>query len=93
MFIQQPTEHQQLAVEVFRKFLDSEIRPVAQRFRDRRIPKDRMRELTQAIAEFGLPGASVPAEFGGAAATRCSCTAATAWRGASRSSAWRARPS
>jgi alkylation response protein AidB-like acyl-CoA dehydrogenase len=65
MFVQQPTEEQRLAVESFRKFLESEIRPIAREYRDRHIPKDKMREITQAIAEFGLPGASLPEEFGG----------------------------
>lgn len=65
MNIQQPSEEQQLAVEGFRKFLDAEVRPAARRHRDHPIPKDRMRELTQAIAEFGLPGATVSAEHGG----------------------------
>ncbi|WP_236032387.1 acyl-CoA dehydrogenase family protein [Pseudomonas schmalbachii] len=60
-----PTEEQLLAVESFRCFLASEVAPVAREFRDRPIPKGRMRELTQGIAEFGLPGASIAEEFGG----------------------------
>jgi acyl-CoA dehydrogenase len=59
------TEDQRLAVESFRKFLDAEIRPVAKEYRDRFIPKETMREMTQGIAEFGLPGATIPEEFGG----------------------------
>ncbi|CAG9167893.1 Acyl-CoA dehydrogenase [Cupriavidus laharis] len=62
---QLPTEDQTLAVESFRKFLQSEIKPVAREYRDRFIPKEKMRELTQRIAEFGLPGCSIPAELGG----------------------------
>src|SRR5262245_10702662 len=65
MLVQQPTEDQKLAVESFRKFLHSEIKPVTREYRDRHIPKERMREMTQAIAEFGLPGAVVAPEFGG----------------------------
>ncbi|GAB2585557.1 hypothetical protein GCM10027034_17470 [Ramlibacter solisilvae] len=65
MMVQQPTEDQLLAVQSFRRFLAAEIRPVASRYRDCRLPKERMRELTQAIAEFGLPGASVAVEEGG----------------------------
>jgi len=65
MIVQQPTEDQRLAVESFRKFLESEIRPIAREYRDRHIPKEKMREITQGIAEFGLPGASVAEEHGG----------------------------
>ncbi|MFJ4397390.1 acyl-CoA dehydrogenase family protein [Pseudomonas sp. NPDC089396] len=60
-----PSEEQRLAVESFRKFLDAEIRPVARRYGDQHIPKERMREITQGIAEFGLPGVSVAEEHGG----------------------------
>jgi len=60
-----PTEEQSLAVESFRKFLQSEVKPVVKEYRDRFIPKDRMRELTQRIAEFGLPGCTIPVEYGG----------------------------
>ncbi|MNZ43596.1 Acyl-CoA dehydrogenase [compost metagenome] len=65
MQVEMPTEDQRLAVESFRRFLASEVVPVAQEFRDRPIPKGRMRELTQGIAEFGLPGASIAEEQGG----------------------------
>lgn len=64
MYIQ-PTEEQRLAAESFRKFLHAEIQPVARQYHDRFIPKQVMREMTQKIAEFGLPGAAVPAEVGG----------------------------
>jgi alkylation response protein AidB-like acyl-CoA dehydrogenase len=59
------TEDQKLAVESFRKFLDTELRPIVRQYRDQHIPKEKMREITQGIAEFGLPGASVPVEAGG----------------------------
>lgn len=65
MLLQQPTEEQQLAVDSFRKFLDNEIRPIARQYTDRFIPKDKMMEITQAIAEFGMPGAAIPVEYGG----------------------------
>ncbi|AMO24152.1 acyl-CoA dehydrogenase [Ramlibacter solisilvae] len=65
MIVQQPTEDQRLAVESFRKFLQSEIRPIAREYRDRHIPKEKMREILQATAEFGLPGATVAVEHGG----------------------------
>src|SRR5579875_381676 len=62
---QLPNEDQNLAVESFRKFLQTEVKPVAREYRDRFIPKEKMRELTQRIAEFGLPGCTVPVEHGG----------------------------
>jgi alkylation response protein AidB-like acyl-CoA dehydrogenase len=65
MNFQLPTEDQRLAVESFRKFLNAEIRPFVKEFRDRFIPKEKMREVTQRIAEFGLPGATIPEKFGG----------------------------
>lgn len=65
MNYQQPTEEQRDAVASFRKFLDSEIVPIARTYRDRFIPKERMTEITQSIAEFGLPGAVIPIELGG----------------------------
>jgi acyl-CoA dehydrogenase len=65
MNFQLPSEEQRAAVESFRKFLDAEIRPVVKEYRDRHIPKEKMREVTQAIAEFGLPGATVAEKFGG----------------------------
>lgn len=65
MKICMPSEEQRLAVESFRKFLDAEIRPVARRYGDQHIPKERMREITQGIAEFGLPGVNVAEEHGG----------------------------
>ncbi|CAG9220244.1 Butyryl-CoA dehydrogenase [Paraburkholderia sabiae] len=62
---QLPTEEQNLAVESFRKFLQAEVKPVVKAYRDRFIPKEKMRELTQRIAEFGLPGCTIPTEYGG----------------------------
>lgn len=61
----QPTEEQRLAVEGFRKFLHGEIKPIAREYADRFIPREKMQEITQAIAEFGMPGAAVPVEYGG----------------------------
>lgn len=60
-----PSEEQQLAIESFRKFLESEIRPFARKYTDRFIPKEAMLEITPALAEFGLPGADIQEEFGG----------------------------
>ncbi|MNM96699.1 Glutaryl-CoA dehydrogenase [compost metagenome] len=59
------TDVQRLAVESFRTFLASEVAPVARLFAGRSIPGQKMRELTQGIAEFGLPGASIAQAHGG----------------------------
>ncbi|SFI00375.1 Acyl-CoA dehydrogenase [Collimonas sp. OK307] len=56
---------QDLAVTSFRKFLEAEIRPIVKEYRDRFIPKEKMREITQSIADFGLPGGAVPVAHGG----------------------------
>ncbi|BCX68196.1 acyl-CoA dehydrogenase family protein [Pseudomonas izuensis] len=65
MKIQKTTEAQRLAVDSFRAFLASEVTPVARAFRGGPIPRERMREITQGIAEFGLPGASIAPVQGG----------------------------
>ncbi|MEG0858174.1 MAG: acyl-CoA dehydrogenase family protein [Pseudomonas sp.] len=59
------TDVQRLAVESFRTFLASEVAPVARLFEGRSMPAQKMRELTQGIAEFGLPGASIAQTLGG----------------------------
>lgn len=60
-----PNDAQRLAVASFRTFLQREVLPVVRESRDRPIPKGHMRELTQGLAEFGLPGASLSEEQGG----------------------------
>ncbi|MDT4811047.1 Acyl-CoA dehydrogenase [compost metagenome] len=65
MNMQMPSEAQRLAVESFRTFLASEVAPIVRVFRDRAIPRETLREITQGIAEFGLPGASLAQEHGG----------------------------
>ncbi|MDT4839561.1 Acyl-CoA dehydrogenase [compost metagenome] len=65
MKMQMPSDEQRLAVESFRTFLVSEVAPIVRVFRDRPIPKETLREITQGIAEFGLPGASLAREHGG----------------------------
>ncbi|QQX82774.1 acyl-CoA/acyl-ACP dehydrogenase [Cupriavidus necator] len=62
---QLPNEDHILAVDSFKKFLHAEIKPVVKEYRDRFIPKEKMRELTMKIAKFGLPGCTVPVEHGG----------------------------
>jgi alkylation response protein AidB-like acyl-CoA dehydrogenase len=65
MNYQSPTEEQRAAVESFRRFLEAEIRPIAREYRDRFIPKEKMIEINQMIAEFGFFGTTVPVELGG----------------------------
>jgi alkylation response protein AidB-like acyl-CoA dehydrogenase len=62
---QLPDEDHRMAVEAFRKFLHAEIKPVVKEYRDRFIPKEKMRELLMQISKFGLPGCTVPVEHGG----------------------------
>ncbi|WP_280328475.1 acyl-CoA dehydrogenase family protein [Pseudomonas sp. BN102] len=63
--MQMPSDEQHLMVDSFRTFLRSEVAPIVRVFRDRPIPRESLREITQGIAEFGLPGASLAKEFGG----------------------------
>ncbi|MDH4873577.1 acyl-CoA dehydrogenase family protein [Pseudomonas sp. BN515] len=65
MKMQLPSDEQHLVVDSFRTFLLSEVAPIVRVFRDRPIPQGNLREITQGIAEFGLPGASLAKEFGG----------------------------
>lgn len=65
MKFEMPTDAQREAVESFRKYLNSVVRPIAREYHDRFIPKEKMQEITMGIAQFGLPGASIPEELGG----------------------------
>jgi alkylation response protein AidB-like acyl-CoA dehydrogenase len=65
MKMQKATDAQRQAVESFRTFLALEVTPVIRKFRGRSIPAERMREITQGVAEFGLPGASIAPALGG----------------------------
>lgn len=65
MKMQKTTDVQRLAVDSFRTFLASEVAPVVRSHRGRSIAPEKMRELTQGIADFGLPGASIAPAYGG----------------------------
>ncbi|UVE19552.1 acyl-CoA/acyl-ACP dehydrogenase [Pseudomonas sp. LS44] len=65
MNVESPTEDQRFMIESFRQFLASEVEPIVRGYRDRPISKERLLDITQAIAEFGLPGASVTKALGG----------------------------
>ncbi len=59
------TEEQNLAVDSFRRFLDDEIRPIVEAHHDRYIAPETMREISTAIAPFGLPGGILSEDHGG----------------------------
>ena len=59
------SEERQLAVDSFRRFLEAEIRPIADEYRDRYIPRDKMAEIIRAIEPFGLPAGALPEAHGG----------------------------
>lgn len=59
------TEEQSAAVDSFRKFLQSEVKPFARAHQDRFIPKETMSGIARMIAEFGFFGTTVPVEYGG----------------------------
>ncbi len=59
------TEEQQMAVDGLRKFLDNEIEPIVQEYRDKFIPTEKMKEIQKELINFGLVAAPHPEEFGG----------------------------
>jgi len=59
------TDEQRLAVGSLRKYLDTEIEPVVQDYREAFIPKTLMKELQQGLLPFGLTIAPHPDECGG----------------------------
>jgi len=59
------TPEQQLAVDDLRKFLDAEIEPVVQEYRDKFIPTALMKELQKKLMDFGLTNAPHPEQYGG----------------------------
>lgn len=65
MKIHNTTDAQRLAVDSFRTFLAAEVTPVVRALRGRSIPRESMRDITQGIADFGLPGANIAQTLGG----------------------------
>jgi len=59
------TEEQQMVVSELRKFLDNEIEPIMQEYRDKFIPKDVMKDIQKQLMDFGLTTAPHPEEYGG----------------------------
>jgi len=65
MLFTRPTESQRLALANIRAFAASEIKPLAQQWRQRVLPQAIQLELHQLVAEFGLPGGAIAAAHGG----------------------------
>jgi len=59
------TDEQKLAVEGLRKFLDKEIEPIVQEYRDQFIPTEKMKAIQKQLMEFGLTVAPHPEKYGG----------------------------
>jgi len=59
------TAEQKLAVSELRKFLDNEIEPIMQKYRDKFIPTDVMKDIQKQLMNFGLTIAPHPEEYGG----------------------------
>jgi len=59
------TEEQQMIVAELRKFLDNEIEPIMQEYRDKFIPKDVMKDIQKQLMNFGLTTAPHPEKYGG----------------------------
>lgn len=61
------TEQQQAAVDGLRRFLDDKVDPLFRKeYRDDKlVPKEKMRELTKALSEFGLVSGGVSEANGG----------------------------
>ncbi len=59
------TEEQQMAVDGLRKFLDSEIEPIVNEYRDKFIPTEKMKEIQKELINYGLLVAPHPEEYGG----------------------------
>ncbi|MBI3993688.1 MAG: acyl-CoA/acyl-ACP dehydrogenase [Candidatus Lambdaproteobacteria bacterium] len=59
------SEEQRLAVDAARRFLEQDIRPYAEQYRDTVVPKPVMHELLRKIVPFGYIVGSIPERDGG----------------------------
>ena len=59
------TEEQRMAVDGLRKFLDKEIEPEFMAHGEGHIPREKMQDWTQRLAQYGLTCAPHPEEYGG----------------------------
>ena len=64
------SEEQELLLQGFRKFLEKEVQPLAERFRDQLIPVEEMRRIQRAMSDFGVGAGVVDVELGGWAWTQ-----------------------
>ena len=60
-----PTEEQELAVDSFARFLQAEITPIVEEYRDGKIPKEAMLEALRLLLPFGMGNGLVAEELGG----------------------------
>jgi alkylation response protein AidB-like acyl-CoA dehydrogenase len=60
------TEEQQAAIDGLRRFLDAEIEPIfSKQYRDKFVPKERMREIMRELTRFGLVSGTIDEVHGG----------------------------
>ena len=59
------SDEQQMAVDSFRRFLDAEIRPIAEQYKDKYIPRERALEIQKSLAPFGVVNGILPESVGG----------------------------
>ncbi|WNC73597.1 acyl-CoA dehydrogenase family protein [Thalassotalea psychrophila] len=58
-------EMQTIAVDSFKKFLQAEIKPIADEYRDKYIPTQLAKEIQAKLAPFGVVNGFLPEELGG----------------------------
>jgi len=59
------TEEQQMIVDSLGKYAQNELKPIAQEYRDRLIPTQKMREIQKGLLDFGVGVGVVSEELGG----------------------------
>ncbi len=59
------TEEQQIAVDSFRRFVETEIRPAMESYEDQFVPREEMRALIRQLQPFGVINGPVVEEYGG----------------------------
>jgi len=61
----QLSEEQSLLIDGFRKFLQRDAKPLAERYRDQLIPVEEMQRIQRAMADFGVGAGVIEENFGG----------------------------
>ncbi len=59
------TEEQQMITDSLGKYLQNELKPIVQEYRDRLIPKEKMLEIQQGLLDFGVGVGVVSEDLGG----------------------------